>query len=371
MFGFSRPTYLGIDFGTASIKAIELKEKGGSIELVNFGQVSLANLERSGAAPGESYGDILVTYLKALLSRMNPETDVAYVAMPAFIGLISLVDFPEMEDRELEEAVQFEAKRFIPASLDDIALSWDVIRNTAKPDGSGMRQEVLVVAALKNEVDHYRQYVEKAGLKMEFLELETFSLARAVVGVQKDLVLLIDIGARSTNLMLVENGLVRVSRNLDVGGKDLTRTLTETLDITAERAEVLKKSNKDFLNEPEARIIFPPLEGIIDEGKRMIAGHQERYPEFTCREVVLSGGSAALTGLTVYLEKAFGRPVRKGNPWGRIQYDPKYKDDIEELGTSFSVAIGLALSGIDSVEATSQTHYKKPSALKEFFSKKL
>lgn len=68
--------------------------------------------------------------------------------------------------------------------------------------------------------------------------------------------LLIDIGARSTNLLLVESGLVRVSRNLDVGGKDLTRTLSETLDITPERAEVLKKSNKDFLNEPEARIIF-------------------------------------------------------------------------------------------------------------------
>ena len=253
MFGFSHPTYLGIDFGTASIKAIEIREKNGTIELVNFGQVNLSHLEKNGAAPGESFGDVLVTYLKALLSRMNPETDAAYVAMPAFIGLISLVDFPEMEDKELEEAVQFEAKRFIPASLNDIALSWDVIRNTAKPDGTGMRQEVLVVAALKNEVERYRDYVEKAGLKMDFLELETFSLARAVVGTQKDLVLLIDIGARSTNLLLVESGLVRVSRNLDVGGKDLTRTLSETLDITPERAEVLKKSNKDFLNEPEAR----------------------------------------------------------------------------------------------------------------------
>jgi type IV pilus assembly protein PilM len=371
MFGFSHPTYLGVDFGTASIKAIEIREKNGTIELVNFGQVNLSHLEKNGAAPGESFGDVLVTYLKALLSRMNPETDAAYVAMPAFIGLISLVDFPEMEDKELEEAVQFEAKRFIPASLDDIALSWDVIRNTAKPDGTGMRQEVLVVAALKNEVERYRDYVEKAGLKMDFLELETFSLARAVVGTQKDLVLLIDIGARSTNLLLVESGLVRVSRNLDVGGKDLTRTLSETLDITPERAEVLKKSNKDFLNEPEARIIFPALEVMIDEGKRMISSHLERYPEFTCREVVLSGGSASFTGLTTYLEKAFDQPVRKGNPWGRIQYDPKYKEDIEELGTSFSVAIGLALSGIDSVQAGGQAHYKKPSALKELLGKRL
>jgi type IV pilus assembly protein PilM len=369
MFGFSHPTYLGIDFGTASIKAIELKEKNGTVELVNFGQVNLTNIERNGVGPGENYDDIVVSYLKALLSRMNPLTDRAYVAMPAFIGLISLVDFPEMEDKELEEAVQFEAKRFIPAKLDDIALSWDIIGSRPTSDGAGVRQEVLVVAALKNEVERYKNYIEKAGLKMEFLELETFSLARAVVGSQKDLVLLIDIGARATNLLLIENGFVRVSRNLDVGGKELTRTLSETLDITPERAEVLKKSNKDFLNEPEAKIIFPTIEMTIEEGRRMIVAHQERYPELECREIVLSGGSASLTGLPLYLEKSLGKSVRKGNPWGRIVFDPKYKDDIEELGTSFSVAIGLAFSGFDSKE-TPSTGHKKKSSLKELLNKK-
>lgn len=145
----------------------------------------MSHLEKNGAAPGESFGDVLVTYLKALLSRMNPETDAAYVAMPAFIGLISLVDFPEMEDKELEEAVQFEAKRFIPASLDDIALSWDVIRNTAKPDGTGMRQEVLVVAALKNEVERYRDYVEKSWIEDGLFGARDFSFGTSGSGYTK------------------------------------------------------------------------------------------------------------------------------------------------------------------------------------------
>lgn len=368
MFGFSHPTYLGIDFGTASIKAVELREKGGVVELVNFAQVSLAQLQNQAAAPGGSYDEALVQYLKALLQRMNPEADGAYVAMPAFIGLISLVSFPIMEESELQEAVQYEAKRFIPAALEDIALSWDIIGTTEAKDGT-MHQEVLVVAALKNEVLRYRGYIETSGLEMQFLELETFSLARAAVGTQQQLTLLIDIGSRATNLLLVENGLVRVSRNLNVGGKDLTHTLTETLDITMDRAEILKKSSKDFLNEPEAKIVFPTLDLIIEEGNRIITSHNEQYPDRVCQEVVISGGSASLTGLVRYLEKAFSRPVRQANPWGRIQYDVKYKNDIEELGASFSVAIGLALAGIDGTEI--QDHQKKKLSLKELLNKKI
>ncbi len=368
MFGFTHPTYLGIDFGTASIKAIELREKKGTIELVNFAEVSLAEVQRGSLSGAQSYDEVLIQYLKALLQRMNPETEAAYIAMPAFIGLISLVDFPEMEDSELEEAVQYEAKRFIPASLEDIALSWDIIGTTQAADGT-VRQEVLVVAALKNEVLRYRGYAENSGLEMKFLELETFSLARAAVGAQQELVLLVDIGSRATNLLLVQNGLVRASRNLNVGGQDLTRTLTETLDITAERAEVLKKSSKDFLNEPEARISFPALELIIEEGNRLIGTHSEHYPEHVCREIILSGGSAALSGIVPYFEKAFSRPARKANPWGRIQYDPKYRQDIEELGTSFSVAIGLALAGIDGTEVVA--HHKKKTSFKDLLHKKI
>jgi type IV pilus assembly protein PilM len=368
MFGFSHPTFLGIDFGTASIKAIELREKGGVVELVNFAQVSLENLRKRELAEGESYDGFFVQYLKALLHKMNPETNGAYLAIPAFIGLISLVDFPEMTDEELQEAVQYEAKRFIPAKLEDIALSWDIVGTSQAQDGS-VRQEVLVVAALKQEVLRYQGYAQKSDLEMKFLELETFSLARAAVGEQQELVLLIDMGARATNLLLVEKGIVRVSRNLNVGGKDLTRTLTETLDITEERAEVLKKSGKDFLNEPEAKIVFPALEVIIEEGNRMIATHSEKYPDRVCREIILSGGSAALTGLTQHFEKTFSRPVRKANPWGRIQYDPKHKQDIEELSTAFSVAIGLALAGIDGIR--DYPHAKKKRSLKGLLSKKI
>ncbi|MEK7550143.1 MAG: pilus assembly protein PilM, partial [Patescibacteria group bacterium] len=237
MLGLTKPYFLGVDFGTSSIKAVELTLKQGKPYLSNFGQVDLTALEKGELfSQNSSYDQELVLYLRALLSRLKPKSGSASVAMPAFIGLISLIEFPEMEEKELEEAIQFEAHKYIPSPLQDIALSWDVVGIQPAVPGNSARMEVLLVAALKKEVERYRGYVEAVDLKMDFLELETFSLVRSTLGDEPGLRMVIDIGSRATNLVLVESGVVRVSRNLDTGGKDLTRTLMEGLDITQERA---------------------------------------------------------------------------------------------------------------------------------------
>lgn len=374
MFGFSSKTFLGIDFGTSAIKAVELGLKGKKIELLNYGEVSLSNLEKRAATDNRPYNEELSLYLRALLNRLQPRAHSAYVAMPSFIGLLSVIELPPMSDTELGEAIQFEAHKFIPSSLDDVALSWQMIGERELGPEKTKKVEVLAVAALKSEVERYRGYIEAAHLDLAFLELETFSLVRSLIGERPGLVLLIDIGARATNLVLVEDGIVRVSRNLDAGGNEITRTLMEALSITFERAEVLKKSTKDFLNTPEAGVNFPSLELVASEGKRMLDAYKERHPDVPCQEVVLSGGSAQFTGLLQYYEKTFGLPVRLGNPWEKISFDAKLEPAIKELGTSFSVALGLAMSGIGGGEnrgSQKEEHKSGAESLKALLNKKI
>jgi type IV pilus assembly protein PilM len=369
-FGKTKRYFLGIDFGTSLIKAVELVFEGGKVSLSNYGQVDLARLERGELTEGNTYDDEVVLYLRALLASFHPESRSAYVAMPAFIGLISLVDLPEMNDDELKEAVKFEAHKYVPSSLEDVALSWEVAGTHVDENGQ-KRMEILLVAALKKEVQRYQQYVAAVNLDMEFLELETFSLARSVVGQEEGLTLLIDIGSRATNLILVEDGAVKMSRNLNVGGRDVTRTLEESLEVTVERAEVLKKSTQDFLTTPESAILFPTFETIASEGMRMLQSFSTQYPGKACQEIVLSGGTGQMTGLVGYYTQVFGLPVRVGDPWQRISYDPSVADDIKRLGTSFSVAIGLAFSGIDALDVTKKNASKKPFSLKEILNKEL
>ncbi len=369
-FGKKKQYFLGIDFGTSLIKAVELVLEDGKPMLSNFGQVDLARLERGELSEGNSYDDEVALYLRGLLENFHPKSRSAYVAMPAFIGLISLVELPEMNEDELKEAVKFEAHKYIPSPLEEVALSWEV---AGVHDGeNGQRKmEILLVAALKKEVERYQKYIADVNLEMEFLELETFSLARSIVGREEGVYLLVDIGSRATNLILVDNSIVKMSRNLNVGGKDVTRTLHEGLDVTIERAEILKKSTQDFLMTPESKMMFPALEMIASEVTRMRQSFQEKYPEGVIKGIVLSGGTAQMTGLVEYYTQIFGLPVSIGDPWKRISYDTGLAPEVQRLGTSFSVALGLALSGIDALDDMKKNSSQKPFSLKELLTKDL
>lgn len=367
-----KPYFLGIDFGTSLIKAVELTLEDSKPKLVKYGQVDLARLERGIVTDQNSHDDEEVLYLRALLNKLQPKSDGVYAAMPAFTGLISLIELPEMNEDDLKEAIQFEAHKYIPSSLEDVALSWEVVGKHPSADGSnGIRMEILLVAALNKEVARYQKYIQATHLKMNFLELETFSLVRSVIHHDPGTFLVVDIGSRATNLVLVDDGLVKASRNLDVGGRDVTKTLTDAFNIAPERAEALKKSEKDLLNTPESALLLPSLEMIASEAKRMIGTYQEKYPDRACQGVVLSGGTAQMTGLIQYYSKLLGLPVRIGSPWDRISYDPEQAADIQKLGASFSVALGLALVGIDESTHAHERVAKKPFSLKAFLTKKM
>ncbi|TXH01808.1 MAG: type IV pilus assembly protein PilM [Candidatus Moraniibacteriota bacterium] len=365
MFGYSQKTYLGVDFGTSSIKVVELGIENREPVLLNYGEISLAVLESMRVSDQGNYDAQITIFLRALLERIGSKTKEVYVAMPAFIGLIALVEFPQMSEKELKEAIQFEAHKYIPSPLEEVALSWEIVgeHEGVSQDDQGKvvkKLEVLLVAALNKEVDRYESYIQSVEYDMQLLELETFSMVRSTIRDTQDVYLLIDIGSRATNFVLVENRLVKMSRNLDVGGQDVTRTLMESLNISYERAETLKKSDKDFLNDRESRMTFLSLEMIASEVQRMLQARLAKNTNAApVRGIILSGGTAAMTGLTEYFSHLLGLPVEVAQPWRGIRYDQSLQPAINRMGTSYSVAIGLALRGVE-------TETKKDSGKKAF-----
>ncbi len=353
MFGNSKKTYLGVDFGTSSIKIVELGVENKEPVLLNYGEISLSVLESMRSSDQGSYDAQITIFLRALLERMHSETKEVYVAMPAFIGLIALVEFPQMSEVELKDAIQFEAHKYIPSPLEEVALSWEIVGEHEEPSQENSEKqvtklEVLLVAALNKEVERYESYIKAIGYDMQLLELETFSMVRSTVRQANEAYLVVDIGSRATNFVLVENRLVKMSRNLDVGGQDITRTLTESLGISYDRAEILKKGDKDFLNSRESRITFLSLEMIASEITRMLQARQAKSPSAQkIHGIILSGGTAGMKGITEYFSEILGVPVDVANPWRGIRYDQTLQEAINRMGTSYSVAIGLALRGAE------------------------
>ncbi|MFZ1736197.1 MAG: pilus assembly protein PilM, partial [Candidatus Moraniibacteriota bacterium] len=272
MFGINKPYFLGIDFGTSYIKAVELTLRKGLPELVNYGYIEMSFTEGKNAAlAAQSPEKSIHDYLGALLKTFMPKAKAINMALPGFSGLITLIELPEMEAKELDQAIQFEAHKYIPAPLEDVAFSWEVISQNGKSgDVSGKKtMEVLLVAALKKEVSKFERYIDGIGMPVDLLELEIFSLARAVSGDKVGSSLIVDIGSRATNLVLVRDGDVRLNRSLNTGGNEITSTLSEGLGISWERAEELKCGTKDFLTQPESALVFSTLDAITSEVRRI------------------------------------------------------------------------------------------------------
>ena len=346
---FGNPRFLGIDFGTAALKVVELELVGEKPVLVNYGVADLSHLEEELKNATYTYDEAVSLYLHALLEKLKAKTNKAYIAMPAYTGLITLVEFPELSEAQMNEAVQFEAHKYVPTtSLEDVALSWEIIEKRKGSEGDVI-MEVLLVAALRKEVDRYQSYIQQESLEMSLLEIETFAIVRALLEKTpgSGAKILIDIGSRATNIILTNDGSVKLSRNIDTGGKDMTRTLADTIEVARSRAEELKKSGKDFLNQRESAVVFPTLQVVITETKRVIASHEEKHPESKVSEIILSGGSSRLAGIVEYFSSIFGIPVGIGHPWSKIQATEKQQAMIHDTDTSFAVAIGLALGGVE------------------------
>lgn len=351
MFNFlNKNHFLGIDFGTSSIKIVELELNKQRVQLANYGWVKI---DFNGDDGEIDYNNKVKIYLQALVEKMNPKSKAVYASMPSFSGLVTLIEFPNMKRSELDQAIQFEAHKYIPTSLDEVSISWDVVtkqndkelKNTSI--SSSDKIQVLLVAAPREKVMKYEDFIRSTKLKIKAIELETFSLARSLVGDDMGTFIVIDIGFRACSIVLVEKGVVKVNRNIDAGGNEITDSIAENMNISKKRAEELKKQGKDFINSRESSIILPTLDLITSETMRIINAYRNKNKENKIDGVILSGGTAKLKGIDEYFSKSLEISTVIGNPWKKIVYAEELKPVIEKIGSSFSVALGLALRGVE------------------------
>lgn len=353
-FDFGKNVFLGIDIGTSAIKIVELSISSGKPTLSNYAWMPIKVPFDSNGMKTNNLEVPFAEYLKKIIKEAGFRSQNAFISIPAFGGLITLIDFPEMDRKDMDQAIRFEAHKYIPSSLDDVILSWDIVDDKKAADNSGpgsggssssSKIKVLLVAASKSKVAKYENLIKNTGLELRAIELESFSMVRSLVGNDPGNFIVVDIGSRICNIMLVENGTIRINRNIDAGGKDITRTIAKSIGLDEERAESMKLSSKNFFTK-ESYINFPPLEMILDEIARIISNLNQEDKAMKIDGVILSGGTAKLAGIDGYFSDMLKQKVIIGNPLSRVQYDRRLDPILGNQGIQFSVSIGLALKGI-------------------------
>lgn len=347
---FGKPSsYLGVDIGTTSIKVVELEKKGPRAQLTNYGVLeSYGHFERPNSVIQANALKISEKEASALLSlllkKVRFKTRNAVASIPSFASFITMVEMPEMSEEETKRAMAFQIKQSIPLPLSEIAVDW--MRVGQREDESGFSKQQILIIAIPNEIiARYKTIFKKSGLSLKALEVETIASARSVIGADVTPTALVDIGARSTNISVIDQAFLKHNTQIDYAGDSLTQAIVKGLGISYRRAEELKKQRgvAGGTGEYELSTLQTPfLDVIIQEIRRTIRDVEGRGGAPVQRALFIGGG-ANLIGIEEYAEQQLGVPVVAGNGLLYVDVPDRLNVVAKEIQTRFATAIGLAI----------------------------
>jgi type IV pilus assembly protein PilM len=346
-FRLTSKSFLGIDIGVSSIKIVELVRWGGRVELKNYGYLSISPFREE---PFQKFSEDtfllstpqIVKVIKSILITADIKTKESIFTIPDFSTFFTSFELPPMSQEELQEAVNFEARQHIPVPISEVVLDWYLIGGKAGKKETNLR--VLLVAVPNDLIGRYQEIAKQVGIDIRYLEAEAFSLTRALSRDEKGVICVLDIGAQSTTINIIDEGILKLSHSFDVSGNDLTSALMKSFNVTPEKANFLK--NQQGLNFLETKEVLSPLVNII------IMEIEKIFKDFylakgqEIKKIILSGGSAFLPGLADYLSSYFKKETSIANPFSNLFYPPVLEKKLEKMGPSFTIAVGAALRGI-------------------------
>jgi len=334
MFFSKNKSILGVDIGTANIKIAQVSHKEKAI-LDTYGIVNISY--QLGGKNDQLAIEQMARTLKTLVQKAGVTAKRCVISFPNSAVFTSVIELPKMNSKEMASSVEFEAKKYVPLALSEIDLSWTVTGDSAS---SKDLVKVLLTAVPKQITQNYMRMFGLAGLVPEVGEIEALALIRSLIGNLPLNCVIIDIGARSTGLNIIEGGFLRLSRNLNIGGDTITDKIAQALNISVSRAEQFKKdfgiSNSTFI--PET--VKPVLNVIKNEVKQLLTIYQSQ--NVPVEKILLVGGGANLPGIVDFFQD-LKLKVELGNPLGVVGYAQDLEPVLKRYALSLSIAIGLAL----------------------------
>jgi len=349
-----------IDFGARSIKVAKLNKVSDGYELDSYG----ITLSPEGAiANGEIFNPIVVAdVLIELLKNSGISDRKAIIAITGQKVIVREIVFPLMEEKELMAGVMWEAPKYVPYDLDESIIDAEKVDEFVEKDGNKMMR-VLLVAAPKTTIQPYMEVLKKVRVKPKIVDVVSSANIRAFENHLSDkqeeeqessiIDIILSIGASNTILTLVGKGNLKFTRDILVGGNDITKAIAKSLNISFDEAEKLKRETKIVLG-PEAeeenkneseKIILKILNQVTKEVRKSLSYYKTQSQKVKYNKMILSGGCANIDNIKDLLSEQFEIPVIIGNPLEDLKIDERAFDveRIKKLKDILATVIGLAM----------------------------
>ncbi|HAR69221.1 MAG TPA: pilus assembly protein PilM [Thermus scotoductus] len=358
---------LGLEIGAANLKLVELSGNPPALRALATRPTPPGMLVEGVIAEPQA----LAQELKELLAEARTKKRYVVTAVPNPSVILRTLQVPKMPLKEMEEAVRWEAERYIPFPIDEVVLDFAPLDPLAEV-ADGEQVEVMVGAARQEAVASLLEALRGAGLTPIILDVKPFAglypLEAQLSSDPEGVSVAVEIGAESTSLVLLKGDRPLAVRILTLSGKDFTEAIGKSFGLDFLTAEEVKRTyglatipteDEELLLDFDAEreryspaktydAIRPVLVELTQEIRRSLEFFRVQLGDIQPEVGYLYGGGSRLRGLSTLLTDTLGVNFTVPDPWQGIQVDPRRfdLDKIKEMGPEFLVPVGLALRGV-------------------------
>jgi type IV pilus assembly protein PilM len=337
---------IGLDLGSSVVKAVEISLEGQDPVITGFGRAEL---------PPE--GDINEA-VAAVFEQGNFKSKKVVTSVSGQSVVVRYIPMTRMSNSDLKEAIRFESDKYLPFEQDEVVMDCQPLLR--RPGGgsadfdesSDDQMTVLLAACRTGEIDQQVALVESHGLSPVAIDVDLFAIANAwdLCGIPQEeyenahdmASALVDVGATRTSINVLCGGETCFSREINIGGADMTQAIARRLGIDLFEAETVKRAPESHEVEVNSAIT-PVLEDLVSEISLSL-DYVEHHEGIRVEEILLSGGGVLAPGATAYIEQATARTARTWNPLEglRVDVNEVNVEELEAWAPSLVVAVGLA-----------------------------
>ncbi len=338
LFGGSED-FFSLDVGSTGIRLVELRGNTPKA-LVKYAYIPL----EGAVAMSDSKADQqkLAQAISQLVKQAGVSTKNVVAGIPSAKVFTTVADVDRLSSSELAKSIPLQADALIPTPLSDSKVDWALIGDSPTDK---TKQEILLTSVPNKFVEERLDMLESIGLNVIAFEPDNLAMARALALPDPKPQLLLDVGRRSTDLVVVSDGIPHLTRSIPTGVEAIVRAATQNLNVDDKQAEqfVFKFGlSKDKLEGQVYQAVSGTIDLLTTEIEKSIKFFQTRYNGMAIDHIVVTGGASVIPEFPLYLANKFGLNVEIGDAWRNVSYSADRQNELSAISNQFGVAVGLA-----------------------------
>ena len=327
---------VGLDIGTYSIKATVLDIISGEKTLKEYTILTL---------PAEAKTAQKEKFINDVFQEMEIKPDTVNLSISGPEVIVRFIDLPTMSKEQLENALVFEAEKYIPFDVNEVILDSIILGEGAE---SG-QMKVLLAAAKKELVEELVKITEEMGISINCIDIDPFAMFNSYMSTlespPEDSSAFLILGNSTTDILISSGAQPCFMRQIQIAGKDITEAISESCSVSFDKAEEIKKDPDGENKEKVLQATSSVLDDLVRELQLSFGYFENRYNK-NIQHIMASGGMIYQEGVLPALSDKLGMEVKKWDPLKDIKLDDSIsKQDIDTVSSLLAVSLGLSLRG--------------------------